>query len=91
MTEAERLDQIEHNCLVLATVLGMCAGRSALAEGDSRHVDYMNAAAAGLKMLGIEAALVDAFTGGAKVGMEPCPPEDDGLPNNVVEILRKAA
>jgi hypothetical protein len=97
MTDTERLDQIEHNCLVLATTLGMCAGRAALAEGSTRLVDDMNAAAVALKQHGISAILVEAFNGGAKVGMEPNPddgssmPLGKGLRRNVDALMRKVA
>jgi len=93
MTETERLDQIEHSCMVLAAMLGMCAGRSARAQGSTLFVDDMRDAAARLKAHGIAADLVEAFNGGARVGMEPDPPGGGtGLPNNVVELFRwKAA
>jgi len=92
VSETERLDQIEHNCLVLASMLGMCAGRTALAQGSSLFVDDMNDAAARLAAHGIPAPFVEAFNGGAKVGMEPDPPDGgSALPSNVVQLFQRRA
>ena len=90
MSDTERLDRIENNCFVLATMLGMCAGHTALAQGSNLFVDDMKDAAERLKAHGIPAPLVEAFNEGAKVGMEPDPPDGgSALPSNVVQLFQR--
>jgi hypothetical protein len=97
MTDTERLIRLEHDCNVLATVLGLCTGTLAVERADRGLTDLMQNAELALKQLGVQAGLVDAFAIGARVGMEPPPHERDsaplseGLRRNIDALLRKAA
>jgi hypothetical protein len=97
MTDTERLIRLEHDCNVLACMLGLCAGTAAKDSGSRGFANLMQDAAMVLANHGVTANLVDAFATGARIGMEPPPPDSDSVPlgeglrNNVVALLRKAA
>jgi len=103
MTDTERFERLENDCFILATMLGVCTGRTALAQGSSLFVDAMNDYAARLTEAGFPTDLVKAFIGGANIGMEPSPPDGGGQPlaeplalgeglrRNLDALMRKAA
>lgn len=90
----KRIERLEHNGIVLGTMLGLVTGIIARERADPHFAELMRAGRLALAQLGISGDFVDAFVGGAKVGMEPPDHDGDGKQapvEQIANLFKKAA